>query len=68
MLALMVSVHKEATIEHQNNVIDSQQTIAKYAKAHNAYQSEIMELQQGYAELWKQYSKLLGHLAKLVAL
>lgn len=29
--------------------------IAKYAKTHNAYESEIIELQQGYAEPWKQY-------------
>lgn len=42
--------------------------IAKYAKAHNAYESEIIELQQGYAEPWKQYSNLLKHLARLVVL
>jgi len=42
--------------------------IAKHAQTHNAYQAEITELQKGYAELWEQYSKLLKHLAEIVAL
>lgn len=52
----------------QRRSVNNLAQIAKYAKAHNAYQAEITELQKGYNELWKQYSKLLGHLAKLVAL
>jgi hypothetical protein len=52
----------------QRQSVNNLAQIAKYAKAHNAYHSEIAELQKGYNELWKQYSKLLGHLAKLVAL
>lgn len=52
----------------QRRSVNNLSQIAKYAKAHNAYYSEIAELQKGYNELWKQYSKLLGHLAKLVAL
>lgn len=52
----------------QRRSVNNISQIAKYAKAHNAYHSEIAELQKGYNELWKQYSKLLGHLAKLVAL
>jgi hypothetical protein len=42
--------------------------IARYAQVHNAYQAEIEELQTGYVELWKRYSRLLEHFAKLVAL
>lgn len=52
----------------QRRSVNNLSQIAKYAKAHNAYHSEIAELQKGYNALWKQYSKLLGHLAKLVAL
>ena len=52
----------------QRQSVNNLAQIAKYAKAHNAYESEIAELQKGYNELWKQYSKLLGHLAKLIAL
>jgi len=52
----------------QRRSVNNLSQIAKYAKAHNVYHSEIAELQKGYNELWKQYSKLLGHLAKLVAL
>ena len=52
----------------QRRSVNNLSQIAKYAKAHNAYQSEIMELQQSYAQLWKQYSKFLEHIVMLVAL
>lgn len=52
----------------QRRSINNLAQIAKHAQAHNAYQSEIAELQKGYAELWEQYSTLLKHLAKLVVL
>lgn len=52
----------------QRRSVNNLSQIAKYATAQNAYQSEITELQKGYDELWKQYTKLLEHLAKLVAL
>lgn len=52
----------------QRRSVNNLSQIAKYAKAHNAYHSEIVELQKGYSELWKQYSNLLKHLAKLVVL
>ena len=52
----------------QRRSVNNLSQIAKYAKADNAYQSEIAELQKGYEELWKQYSRLLEHLAKLMAL
>lgn len=52
----------------QRRSVNNLSQIAKYAKAHNAYQSEIAALQKGYDELWKQYSRLLVHLAKLVVL
>ncbi len=52
----------------QRRSVNNLAQIAKYAKAHNAYQSEIEELQKGYDELWKQYSMLLEYLAKSVAL
>ncbi|WP_195200888.1 plasmid mobilization protein [Faecalispora jeddahensis] len=52
----------------QRQSVNNLSQVAKYAKTHNAYQSEIVELQKGYSELWKQYSNLLKHLAKLVAL
>ena len=55
-------------ISLQRRCVNNLAQIAKYAQAHNAYQTEIMELQKGYAELWEQYSKLLEHLAKLVVL
>lgn len=55
-------------ISLQRRSVNNLLQIAKYAQAHNAYQAEIMELQKGYAELWEQYSNLLKHLAKLVAL
>lgn len=57
---------KELSLQRRS--VNNLAPIAKYAKAHNAYQSEIEELQKGYGELWKQYSRLLEHLAKLVAL
>ncbi|WP_024347668.1 plasmid mobilization protein [Lacrimispora indolis] len=52
----------------QRRSVNNLAQISKYAKTYNAYESEIIELQQGYAEQWKQYSSLLKHLAKLVAL
>lgn len=52
----------------QRRSVNNISQIAKYAMAHNAYQSEITELQKGYEELWEQYSKLWEHLAKLVAI
>lgn len=52
----------------QRRSVNNLAQVAKYAKSYNAYQSEIAELQRGYEELWKQYSRLLDHLAKLVAL
>lgn len=52
----------------QRRSVNNLAQIAKHAQAHNAYQSEIAELQKGYAELWKQYSGLLEQLAKLVIL
>lgn len=52
----------------QRHCVNNLTQIAKYANVHTAYQSEIEELQKGYNELWKQYSRLLEHLAKLVAL
>lgn len=52
----------------QRRIVNNLAQIAKYAKTHNTYESEIIELQQGYSELWKQYSSLLKHLAKLVVL
>ncbi len=52
----------------QRRSVNNLSQIAKYAKVHNAYQFEIAELQKGYEELWKQYSRLLKHLAKLVVL
>ncbi|MEL7565395.1 MAG: plasmid mobilization relaxosome protein MobC [Dehalobacterium sp.] len=55
-------------ISLQRRCVNNLSQIAKYAQAHNVYQDEIMELQKGYAELWKQYSTLLEHLARLVAL
>lgn len=55
-------------ISLQRRCVNNLSQIAKHAQAHNAYQAEITELQKGYAELWEQYSKLLKHLAKLVAL
>ncbi len=51
----------------QRRSVNNLAQFAKYAQAHNAYQSEITELKKGYAELWKQYSKVLEQLAKLVA-
>lgn len=51
----------------QRRSVNNLSQIAKHAQAHNAYQTEIAELQKGYEELWKQYSRLLDHLAKLVA-
>lgn len=52
----------------QRRSVNNLAQIAKYAKAHNSYHSEISELQKGYEELWKQYSSLLKHLAKLVVI
>ncbi len=52
----------------QRRSVNNLSQIAEYAKTHNAYEFEIIELQQGYTELWKQYSSLLKHLAKLVVL
>lgn len=52
----------------QRRSVNNLAQIAKNAKSHNAYESEIIELQQGYSELWKQYSSLLKHLAKLVVI
>ncbi|MNW39708.1 hypothetical protein D3C74_168000 [compost metagenome] len=52
----------------QRRCVKNLAQIAKYAKSHNVYESEIIELQKGYQGLWKQYSRLLKHLAKLVAL
>jgi hypothetical protein len=52
----------------QRRCVNNLSQIAKYAQANNAYQAEIMELQKGYAKLWEQYSKLLEHFARLVAL
>lgn len=52
----------------QRRSVNNIAQIAKCAKAHNAYQDEITELQKSYDELWKQYSRLLDHLAKLVVL
>ena len=52
----------------QRRSVNNLAQIAKYAKAHNSYHSEIAELQKGYEELWEQYSSLLKHLAKLVVL
>lgn len=52
----------------QRRCVNNLARIAKYAQANNAYKGEIMELQKGYAELWEQYSTLLEHLARLVAL
>ncbi len=43
----------------QRRCVNNLAQIAKYTKTHNAYGSEIMELQKGYQEFWKQYSKLL---------
>ena len=55
-------------ISLQRRCVNNLSQIAKHAQAHNAYQAEITELQKGYAELWEQYSKLLKHLAEIVAL
>ena len=55
-------------ISLQRRCVNNLSQIAKYAQVHNAYQAEITELQKGYAELWEQYSKLLKHLAEIVAL
>jgi len=55
-------------ISLQRRCVNNLKQIAKQAEEHGAYQAEITELQKGYAELWEQYSKLLKHLAKLVAL
>ena len=52
----------------QRRSVNNLAQIAKDAKAHNSYHSEIAELQNGYEELWKQYSSLLKHFAKLVVL
>ena len=55
-------------ISLQRRCVNNLSQIAKYAQAHNAYQAEVTELQKGYAELWEQHSKLLKHLAEIVAL
>jgi len=55
-------------ISLQRRCVNNLAQIAKHAQTHNAYQTEITELQKSYAELWEWYSKLLKHLAKLVAL
>ena len=55
-------------ISLQRRCVNNLAQISKYAQAHYANQSEIMELKKSYAELWEQYSKLLKHLAKLVTL
>lgn len=55
-------------ISLQRRCVNNLSQISKYAQAHNAYQYEIAELQKGYNELWKKYSRLLEQLAKLVAL
>ncbi|WP_256020173.1 plasmid mobilization relaxosome protein MobC [Paenibacillus kribbensis] len=52
----------------QRRCVNNLAQIAKYAQANNTYQAEIMELQKGYDKLWEQYSTLLEHLARLVAL
>ena len=55
-------------ISLQRRCVNNLAQIAKYAQTHNTYQAEIMELQKGYTKLWEQYSNLLEHLARLVAL
>jgi len=55
-------------ISLQRRCVNNLSQIVKHAQTHNAYQAEITELQKGYAGLWERYSKLLKHLAKLVAL
>ena len=55
-------------ISLQRRCVNNFSQIAKHTQANNAYQTEITELQKGYAEIWEQYSKLLKHLAKLVLL
>jgi len=52
----------------QRRGVNNLAQIAKYAQANSVYQYEIAELQKGYNELWKQYSRLLEQLAMLVAL
>jgi len=55
-------------ISLQRRCVNNLTQIAKRAEERDVYQTEIIELQKGYAELWEQYSKLLKHLAKLVVL
>lgn len=52
----------------QRQCINNLDQIAVYLQANSVHQDEIAKLQRGYFKLWEQYSKLLEHIAKLVAL
>lgn len=52
----------------QRRCVNNLKQIAKHAEEHNVYQTEIAELQEGYAVLWEQLSEILKRLAGIITL
>lgn len=67
------AIHADLSEAHelvslQRRCVNNLKQIAKHAEEHGIYQSEIAELQKGYAALWEQLSEILKRLAGIVTL